>query len=63
MLRQLAAVLQAKLRESDVFARLGGAEFAVLLLGCSLEQAHYLADELRQTVRDLSGITTFSNWA
>lgn len=52
VLRQLTEILQSKMRDSDIFARLGGDEFAVLLIGCSLEQAHYLADELRQAVKD-----------
>jgi diguanylate cyclase (GGDEF)-like protein/PAS domain S-box-containing protein len=52
LLRQLTFILQSKMRGSDIFSRLGGDEFAVLLIGCSLNQAHYLADELRQAVKN-----------
>lgn len=51
-LRQLTALLQEKMRESDLLARLGGDEFGVLLRNCPVEQAHYLGDYLRQVVKD-----------
>lgn len=52
MLKQLAHLLQSKVREADVLARLGGDEFGVLLRYCSLDQAHSVAEDLRRTVRD-----------
>ena len=52
MLRQLAQLLQGKVREADVLARLGGDEFGVLLRYCNLDQAGAIAEELRCTVRD-----------
>ena len=52
LLKQLAGVLQAKLRESDTLARLGGDEFGVLLQGCSLERARLIAADLLAAVRD-----------
>ncbi len=52
LLRQLATLLQARLRDRDTLARLGGDEFGVLLLNCNLEQAHPIADVLRQQVKD-----------
>jgi diguanylate cyclase (GGDEF)-like protein/PAS domain S-box-containing protein len=52
MLRQLAALMQARLRESDALARLGGDEFGVLLEGCPLPQGAEIAEALRATVRD-----------
>ena len=52
MLKQLAAVLQARLRESDTLARLGGDEFGVLLEGCHLERAQLIAADLLAAVRD-----------
>ncbi|MGA7802162.1 MAG: EAL domain-containing protein [Gammaproteobacteria bacterium] len=52
MLRQLAGMLQAQVRESDVLARLGGDEFGVLLHYCDLGQARRVAENLRTTVRD-----------
>jgi len=52
LLRQLAVLLQGKLRDRDTLARLGGDEFGVLLENCSLEQAHPIADVLRQMVKE-----------
>ena len=52
LLKQLAHLLQTKVREADLLARLGGDEFGVLLRYCSLDQARVIADDLRRTVRD-----------
>ncbi|CAD5374275.1 EAL domain-containing protein [Rubrivivax sp. A210] len=52
LLKQLALVLQDKLRESDTLARLGGDEFGVLLEGCSLARARLIAADLLAAVRD-----------
>jgi diguanylate cyclase (GGDEF)-like protein/PAS domain S-box-containing protein len=52
MLKQLAGVLQTRLRESDTLARLGGDEFGVLLEGCALERAKLIAADLLAAVRD-----------
>lgn len=52
LLRQVASLLQGKIRESDILARLGGDEFGVLLQHCTLEQARSVAEDLRKTVRD-----------
>lgn len=52
LLRQLAVLLSAKLRDRDTLARLGGDEFGVLLQNCTLEQAQPIAEVLRQMVKD-----------
>lgn len=52
LLKQLAAVLQARLRESDTLARLGGDEFGVLLEGCPLARAQLIAADLLAAVQD-----------
>ena len=52
LLKQLAVVLQDRLRESDTLARLGGDEFGVLLEGCTLERAQLIAADLLSAVRD-----------
>ena len=52
LLRQLAAVLQSKVRETDVVARLGGDEFVVLLEGCPLSQARTISQQLHESVKD-----------
>jgi diguanylate cyclase (GGDEF)-like protein/PAS domain S-box-containing protein len=52
LLRQISAVLQDGLRESDTLARLGGDEFGVLLEGCTLEHAERIAADLLTAVRN-----------
>jgi diguanylate cyclase (GGDEF)-like protein/PAS domain S-box-containing protein len=52
LLQVLTKMLQRKMRDSDILARLGGDEFGVLLLNCPVQQAHYLADEIRTAIKD-----------
>jgi diguanylate cyclase (GGDEF)-like protein len=50
LLKEVSAAWQSILRVSDVLARIGGDEFAVLLNGCSLETAAQIAERLRSAV-------------
>lgn len=50
-LRNLATLLQERLREVDVVARLGGDEFAILLFPSDMQQTVVVAERLRQAVR------------
>lgn len=52
LLKQVAALLQDKLRASDTLARLGGDEFGVLLDGCPLDRAALIAADLLAAVQD-----------
>ncbi len=52
LLKQLATLLQTRLREGDVLARLGGDELGVLLSYCPEDQARRVADTLRLTVKE-----------
>jgi len=52
LLQTLSRLLQRRMRESDVLARLGGDEMGVILSFCPLPRALALADELRQAVKD-----------
>ncbi|HVI57138.1 MAG TPA: GGDEF domain-containing protein [Luteibacter sp.] len=47
VLQHTVAVLQEHLRPKDLFGRLGGEEFGILLIGCSSTQALATADRLR----------------
>lgn len=46
LLRQLASILQKKIRSNDVLARLGGDEFGALLHNCPIDNATEVATEL-----------------
>ncbi|HVT60075.1 MAG TPA: EAL domain-containing protein [Thermoanaerobaculia bacterium] len=52
MLRQVTALLRARVRQTDALARLGGDEFGVLLEDCPPHQARQTAEELLQTLRE-----------
>ena len=50
LLRDVAHILAAQVRQADTVARLGGDEFAILLRGCPLEQALEVGEKLRSAV-------------
>ena len=52
MLREVAALIKDAVRDSDTVGRLGGDEFGVLLIGCPLEKARQIADDVVRAVAD-----------
>jgi diguanylate cyclase (GGDEF)-like protein/PAS domain S-box-containing protein len=52
MLREVAKLLRDAVRDSDTVARLGGDEFGMLLVGCPLEKARQIADDVCRSVGD-----------
>jgi diguanylate cyclase (GGDEF)-like protein len=50
VLRQMGGVISRSFRETDVYGRLGGEEFAVLLPDTSIEVALNIAEELIQSI-------------
>ncbi len=50
LLRHIAAVVKPHLRREDIFARVGGEEFAVLLPEIAIEGARATAEKVRQIV-------------
>jgi diguanylate cyclase (GGDEF)-like protein len=52
VLRKFASVLRRSMRVSDLVARLGGEEFALLLPETSMENARIKLDSIRTTLRD-----------
>ncbi|MBB4314293.1 sensor domain-containing diguanylate cyclase [Roseospira marina] len=52
-LRAFTVASTETLRENDVFARLGGEEFAALLPGTGLDEARVVAERLRERTADL----------
>ncbi|MGH8496352.1 MAG: EAL domain-containing protein [Gammaproteobacteria bacterium] len=52
MLREVAALIKDKVRDSDTVARIGGDEFGMLLIGCPLDKARQIADDVCASIRD-----------
>ena len=52
MLREVASIIKEAVRDSDTVGRIGGDEFALLLVGCPLEKARQLADDVVRSVSD-----------
>jgi len=52
LLRQIAILLQKRIRDGDTFARLGGDEFGVLLENCDISKAEVIANNLRASLED-----------
>ena len=53
VLVRLSQEIQSMVRDSDIFARIGGEEFALLLHGTSLEGAKTIAEKIRLRVQEL----------
>jgi diguanylate cyclase (GGDEF)-like protein/PAS domain S-box-containing protein len=63
LLRQLAQLLQARVRSVDVVARLGGDEFGILLQNCALNDALQVANDVLKSIADFQfvwGQNTFN---
>jgi len=52
LLQLLAKMLQGKMRDSDILARLGGDELGVLLPHCPLDHARLIGEQLRQSIHE-----------
>src|SRR5579863_174100 len=52
LVASVGAMLRHQLRQSDILARFGGDEFAVLVAPCAEEGARALAEQLRKAVRE-----------
>ncbi len=52
MLREVAALIKETVRDSDTVGRLGGDEFGLLLVGCPLEKARQIADDVVRKISD-----------
>ena len=50
LIRQIAALMRAKLRKTDILARLGGDEFGVLLVHCDADDGLRLAEAIREGI-------------
>ena len=52
LLRQVAALLLARMRQTDTLARLGGDEFGILLEGCPANRIQSAASSVLETMRE-----------
>lgn len=52
LLREVASLLRKHVRDSDVVARQGGDEFGMLLVGCPLDKARQIAEDVCNAVKD-----------
>jgi len=52
MLREVASLIKEAVRDSDTVGRIGGDEFALLLVGCPLEKARQISDDVVRSVND-----------
>jgi diguanylate cyclase (GGDEF)-like protein/PAS domain S-box-containing protein len=52
LLRELSTLLRESVRDSDTVARIGGDEFALLLVGCPLEKATQIASNLARAIME-----------
>ena len=52
LLKQLTHILQTLIRENDIFARIGGDEFGILIQRCKLERGVELAEKIRLAISD-----------
>lgn len=50
-LKTIANVIKRKIRETDFFARYGGEEFVIIMPGANADDAHSVADKLRNEVK------------
>lgn len=50
VLKRTVAICRQQLRPADLFGRLGGEEFGILLLECSRDQGLAIADRIRMTI-------------
>lgn len=51
VLKTITRIVKEELRDVDVFGRIGGEEFGVVLPGANLSKAHVVADRLRQLIK------------
>jgi len=52
MLREVATLIREQVRESDYVGRLGGDEFGALLIGCPIDKARQIANDICNAIGD-----------
>ncbi len=65
VLREMARLVGANLRDIDMFARWGGEEFTLILPDLELDSACHVAEKLRQLIQDATfgdGVTVTASF-
>ncbi len=52
MLREVASLIKEQVRDSDFVGRLGGDEFGALLIGCPIDKARQIANDICNAIAD-----------
>ncbi len=52
LLKQVAILIQEQVRDADLFARIGGDEFAILLEKCDVDAAVIIAEKIRKKIAE-----------
>ncbi len=52
MLREVAALIKEQVRDSDFVGRLGGDEFGALLIGCPIDKARQIAEDICNAIAE-----------
>jgi diguanylate cyclase (GGDEF)-like protein len=52
MIVEVAGVLRSRMRETDVLARIGGDEFAIVLSHCDVREATVVAEAIGKAIRE-----------
>ncbi|WP_288109116.1 GGDEF domain-containing protein [Limnobacter sp.] len=64
-LRHFAAILRQNFRPGDLIARVGGEEFAVMLMNCNVEESRRIVDRIRESalcdIPFSAGLTNIDN--
>lgn len=51
LLKQVSVIIEEQVRDSDLLARIGGDEFAILLENCSTENAEMVSEKVRAAIQ------------
>jgi len=58
VLQRIPAPVQKVIRKIDIFGRMGGEEFAILLPGCELDKAREIAEAIRKGLQEINSQET-----
>ena len=50
VLREISQLMQAQIRKTDILARIGGDEFAIILMDCKFARAYDIAEKVREAI-------------